>query len=155
MLCKQESKGIPLSSDQDEWLQDTDEESDEQELEAHYMYMAKIQEVYTDDDYNVFANVTKHSEQLKSINDTSLVEKTDSNVTPNSSNTCDNKGKANQNVDEPENERVVLASLIANLKLDVDENKMKHKQLKKANTYLSQELEKIKQDLFYCRSELE
>ncbi|GJZ98341.1 hypothetical protein Tco_0670794 [Tanacetum coccineum] len=27
---------------QDEWLQDTDEEPDEQELEAHYMYMAKI-----------------------------------------------------------------------------------------------------------------
>ncbi|GJS01187.1 hypothetical protein Tco_0317695 [Tanacetum coccineum] len=38
----QESKGIPLSAEQDEWLQDTDEEPDEQELEAHYMYMAKI-----------------------------------------------------------------------------------------------------------------
>ncbi|GJX65449.1 hypothetical protein Tco_0299792 [Tanacetum coccineum] len=64
-------------------------------------------------------------------------------------------GKADQNVDEPDNERVMLASLIANLKLDVDENKMKHKQLKKENTSLSQELEKSKQDLFYCRSELE
>ncbi|GJV80337.1 integrase, catalytic region, zinc finger, CCHC-type containing protein [Tanacetum coccineum] len=28
-----------------DWLHDTDEEPDEQELEAHYMYMAKIQEV--------------------------------------------------------------------------------------------------------------
>ncbi|GKC97602.1 retrovirus-related pol polyprotein from transposon TNT 1-94 [Tanacetum coccineum] len=45
MLCKQKSKGIPLSAKQDEWLHDTDEEPDEQELEAHYMYMAKIQEV--------------------------------------------------------------------------------------------------------------
>nr|GFD44382.1 hypothetical protein [Tanacetum cinerariifolium] len=27
---------------------DTDDESDDQELEAHYMYMAKIQEVYPD-----------------------------------------------------------------------------------------------------------
>ncbi|GJS14600.1 hypothetical protein Tco_0409072 [Tanacetum coccineum] len=28
-----------------DWLEDTDEEIDEQELEAHYSYMAKIQEV--------------------------------------------------------------------------------------------------------------
>ncbi|GKF64291.1 hypothetical protein Tco_0187739, partial [Tanacetum coccineum] len=72
MLCKQESKGVPLSAEQDEWLHDTDDEPDEQELEAHYMYMAKIQEVLTTDfgptynaellekvqsdiDYNVFA----------------------------------------------------------------------------------------------------
>ncbi|GKC10363.1 LTR copia-type gag-polypeptide [Tanacetum coccineum] len=45
MLCKQKSKGIPLSAKQDEWLHDTDEEPDEQEQEAYYMYMAKIQEV--------------------------------------------------------------------------------------------------------------
>ncbi|GKE60059.1 hypothetical protein Tco_1510426, partial [Tanacetum coccineum] len=63
----------------------------------------------------------------------------------------DNEGKADQNVGKLENERVLLASLIANLKLDVDEKKMKHTQLKKAYTSLSQELEKIKQDLFYCR----
>ncbi|GKE18754.1 hypothetical protein Tco_1426331 [Tanacetum coccineum] len=45
MLCKQEEKGVLLSAEQDDWLQDNDEEPDEQELEAHYMYMAKIQEV--------------------------------------------------------------------------------------------------------------
>ncbi|GKB10950.1 retrovirus-related pol polyprotein from transposon TNT 1-94 [Tanacetum coccineum] len=81
-------------------------------------------------------------------------EKTNRNVIRDSSNMCDNEGKAGQNVDESEDERVVLASLTANLKLDIDENKMKHKKLKKANMYLSQELEKSKQDLFYCRSEL-
>nr|GEZ95151.1 hypothetical protein [Tanacetum cinerariifolium] len=32
-----------------DWLADTDEEVDEQELEAHYSYMAKIQEVPTAD----------------------------------------------------------------------------------------------------------
>ncbi|GJX85769.1 hypothetical protein Tco_0336543 [Tanacetum coccineum] len=37
MLCKQEEKGVPLSVERSDWLQDTDEESDEQELEAHYM----------------------------------------------------------------------------------------------------------------------
>ncbi|GJU39025.1 hypothetical protein Tco_1191982 [Tanacetum coccineum] len=29
MLCKQEGKGVPLSVEMDEWLQDTDEEPDE------------------------------------------------------------------------------------------------------------------------------
>ncbi|GKC34110.1 hypothetical protein Tco_1046494, partial [Tanacetum coccineum] len=45
LLCKQEEKGVPLSSEQGEWLDDTDEELDEQELEAHYLLMEKIQEV--------------------------------------------------------------------------------------------------------------
>ncbi|GKG44668.1 hypothetical protein Tco_0486106, partial [Tanacetum coccineum] len=43
MLCNQEEKGVLLNAEQGDWLDDTDEEPDEQELEAHYMYMAKIQ----------------------------------------------------------------------------------------------------------------
>nr|GFB14297.1 hypothetical protein [Tanacetum cinerariifolium] len=49
LLCKKTEKGVPLCADQTIWLDDTDEELDEQELEAHYMYMAKIQEVHTID----------------------------------------------------------------------------------------------------------
>nr|GFC65705.1 hypothetical protein [Tanacetum cinerariifolium] len=70
---------------------------DEQELEAHYSYMAKIQEVPTADSgtdlepveqvqndagYNVVANVLQHSEQSESVSNTCLVEMDDSNVTP-------------------------------------------------------------------------
>ncbi|GJZ32312.1 hypothetical protein Tco_0577748, partial [Tanacetum coccineum] len=33
-----------LSAEHSEWLQDTDDEPDEQELEAHYMYIEEIQE---------------------------------------------------------------------------------------------------------------
>ncbi|GKB61319.1 hypothetical protein Tco_0917505 [Tanacetum coccineum] len=40
-----EARSMPLRAEHDEWLHDTDEEPDEQELEAHYMYMTKIQEV--------------------------------------------------------------------------------------------------------------
>ncbi|GKG03810.1 hypothetical protein Tco_0314197, partial [Tanacetum coccineum] len=36
---------VPLQAEQADWLEDTDEEIDEQELEAHYSYMANIQEV--------------------------------------------------------------------------------------------------------------
>ncbi|GJT82317.1 hypothetical protein Tco_1056659 [Tanacetum coccineum] len=45
MMCKQAEQGVPLQAEQADWLEDTDEEIDEQELEAHYSYMAKIQEV--------------------------------------------------------------------------------------------------------------
>nr|GFD24341.1 hypothetical protein [Tanacetum cinerariifolium] len=43
-LCKQAEKGVSLQAEQYDWLADTDEEIDKQELEAHYSYMAKIQE---------------------------------------------------------------------------------------------------------------
>ncbi|GKA77366.1 hypothetical protein Tco_0783827, partial [Tanacetum coccineum] len=44
LLCKQAEKGVPFQVEQSDWLADTDEEIDEQELEAHYSYMEKIQE---------------------------------------------------------------------------------------------------------------
>nr|GEW85476.1 reverse transcriptase domain-containing protein [Tanacetum cinerariifolium] len=49
LLCKQAKQGAPLQAEQYDWLEDTNEEIDEQELEAHYSYMAKIQEVPTAD----------------------------------------------------------------------------------------------------------
>nr|GEZ12988.1 hypothetical protein [Tanacetum cinerariifolium] len=49
LLCKQAEKGVPLQAEQYDWLADTDEEIDEHELEVHYSYMAKIQEVPTAD----------------------------------------------------------------------------------------------------------
>nr|GEY80009.1 hypothetical protein [Tanacetum cinerariifolium] len=49
LLCKQAEKCVSLQAEQSDWLADTDEEIDEQEMEAHYHYMAKIQEVPTVD----------------------------------------------------------------------------------------------------------
>ncbi|GKG27748.1 hypothetical protein Tco_0406075, partial [Tanacetum coccineum] len=49
LLCKQAEKGVQLQVEQYDWLADMDEEIDEQELEAHYSYMAKIQEVLNAD----------------------------------------------------------------------------------------------------------
>ncbi|GJZ47591.1 hypothetical protein Tco_0601423 [Tanacetum coccineum] len=121
-----------------ETLADTDEEIDEQELEAHYSYMAKIQEVPTadlgtdseplehvqyDTGYNVFANEIQHSEQSESISNTCVVETDDNDVIPDSSDMCDNDIQNDQNDVVCNDERVTLANLIANLKLDVDEIK--------------------------------
>ncbi|GJV37292.1 integrase, catalytic region, zinc finger, CCHC-type containing protein [Tanacetum coccineum] len=162
MMCKQAEQGVPLQAEQADWLEDTDEEIDEQELEAHYSYMAKIQEVSpaesssTDtpleqvqnhDENDVFANVRRHSEQPESINDTYVLEKDDSNVIPDSSNICTNDNQVDQNATECVDERVALANLIANLTLDTEENKTVLKQLKKANASLTQELKECKTNL--------
>ncbi|GKB05622.1 hypothetical protein Tco_0833817 [Tanacetum coccineum] len=159
LLCKQAEKGVQLQAEQSDWLADTDEEIDEQELEAHYSYMAKIQEVPNADSgtdseplehvqydtgYNVFANEIQHSEQFESISNKCVVETVDSNVILDSSDMCDNDIQNDQNVVECDDERVALANLIANLKLDVDENKKIQKQLKKANTTLAHELTECK-----------
>nr|GEV50882.1 hypothetical protein [Tanacetum cinerariifolium] len=148
LLYKQDENGVPLQAKQADWLEDTDEESDEQKLKAHYSFMAKIQEVLPlesrsdaellekvqyDAKYNVFANERQHSEQ------------------PNSSNMYDNDNQADQNAKEYDDEHVVLA----NLKLDIDENKKIQKQLTRANTSLSQELEECKSILEECKSSLE
>ncbi|GJR99059.1 integrase, catalytic region, zinc finger, CCHC-type containing protein [Tanacetum coccineum] len=76
--------------------------------------------------------------------DTEPLEQVDSNVIPDSLNMCDNDIQTYQNAIECDDERVALANLIANLKLDVDENKKIQKQLKKANTSLAHELKECK-----------
>ncbi|GJV79558.1 retrovirus-related pol polyprotein from transposon TNT 1-94 [Tanacetum coccineum] len=134
LMCKQAEQGVPLQAGQADWLPDTDKEIDEKELEAHYSYMAKIKEVPTADsgtdteplervhndaEYNVFANVRQHSEQSESTSNTCLVEKDDSNVTPDSPNMCDND-------------------------IQTDQNAKIQKQLKKANASLAHELKECK-----------
>nr|GEW55346.1 hypothetical protein [Tanacetum cinerariifolium] len=82
---KQAEQSVPLQAKQYDWLADTDEEVDEQELEAHYTYMAKIQEQL------------QHSEQSESISNTCLVETDDSNVTPDSPDMCEDDIQNEQN----------------------------------------------------------
>nr|GEW41868.1 hypothetical protein [Tanacetum cinerariifolium] len=118
-----------ILEEQSDWLEYTDEEIDKQELEAHYSFMAKIHE---------------HSKQPESISNTCVVEKVDSNNILDSPDMYDNDIQTDQNDVECDDERVVLANLIANLRLDINENKKIQKQLKKANTSLAHELRKCK-----------
>nr|GEZ75038.1 hypothetical protein [Tanacetum cinerariifolium] len=94
LLCKQEEAGIQLNEEQADWRDDTDDdELEDQELEAHYMYMAQLQEispdaansgpvfddeplqkVLNDDHYNVFVIESIHPEQSKSMHDTYPIE---------------------------------------------------------------------------------
>ncbi|GKG21982.1 hypothetical protein Tco_0384577, partial [Tanacetum coccineum] len=71
------------------------------ELEAHYSYKAKIQEVPT-------ADSRTDTEPLEK-------EKVDSNVIRDSPDMCDNDISTDQNAEECDDERAALANLIANL----------------------------------------
>ncbi|GKB27992.1 hypothetical protein Tco_0867393 [Tanacetum coccineum] len=109
---------------------DTDEEIDEQELEAHYSYMAKIQEVPNadsgtdsepleqvqyDTDDNVFANDIQHFEQSESISNTCVVETGDRNVIPDSPDMCDNDIQEDQNDVECDDELLDLSAGLSEL----------------------------------------
>ncbi|GKE18745.1 hypothetical protein Tco_1426322 [Tanacetum coccineum] len=83
-------------------------------------------------------------EEIDEQNNTCVVETGDSNVILDSPDMCDNDIQNDQNAVDCDDERVALANLIANLKLDVDENKKIQKQLKKANASLTQELTECK-----------
>ncbi|GJS79741.1 hypothetical protein Tco_0729622 [Tanacetum coccineum] len=104
-------------TEQVNWRDDTDDEPEDQELEALYMFMAKIQEVTpdaadnsgpifddeplqkvhnSDADYNVFANERQYPEQPESVNDTYLIEQGDTNIIHDSSNMSNNGEEAVQ-----------------------------------------------------------
>nr|GEU94806.1 hypothetical protein [Tanacetum cinerariifolium] len=89
----------------------------------------------------------KSTSGVECIINTSIVEKVDSNVIPDSPDMCDNEIQTGQNAVECDDERTALANLIANLKLDIDENKKIQNQLKKANASLTQDWKECKSTL--------
>ncbi|GKB38648.1 retrotransposon protein, putative, ty1-copia subclass, partial [Tanacetum coccineum] len=144
-----------------DWRDDTDDEPEDQELEAHYLYMAKIQEVTPNaadnsgpifdsellqkvqndnDNYNVFANDGEHLEQLESVDDTYLEEQGDTNITIDSLDMSTNGEMVDQDDDDLAKERDLLASLIEKLKCEIDDNKNRNKFLESSNKTLIDKL---------------
>nr|GEZ48567.1 retrovirus-related Pol polyprotein from transposon TNT 1-94 [Tanacetum cinerariifolium] len=110
LLCKQEEAGIHLNAEQADWKDDTDDESDDQELKVHYMYMAKLQEVIPD-----------AADNSGPIFDTETVQQ-------------------NDGTNDLDNERELLASLIEKLKCEIDESKYRNKFLETSNKVLVEKL---------------
>nr|GEX43242.1 hypothetical protein [Tanacetum cinerariifolium] len=152
--CKQEEAGIQLNAEQADWRDDTDDELEDQELEAHYMYMAKLQEVSPDAadsgpifdaeplqkvsndyHYNVFAIESEHPEQSESIHDTYPIEQDEHNVIIDSLDMSYDREQIDQNDDDADlvNEIELLASLIEKLKCEIDESKNHNKILETSN----------------------
>nr|GEV09339.1 hypothetical protein [Tanacetum cinerariifolium] len=119
LLCKQEEAGIQLNAEQADWRDDIDDEFEDQELEAHYMYMAQIQEVSPDaadfgpifnveplqkvsnnDHYNVFSIESEHPEQSESVHDTYPIEQDEHNVIINSLDMSYDREQTDQNDDD-------------------------------------------------------
>nr|GFC43793.1 hypothetical protein [Tanacetum cinerariifolium] len=157
LLCKQEEAGIQLNAEQADWKDDTDD----QELEAHYMYMAKIQEVspdavdsgpifdtepeqkvQNDDHYDMFAIECQHPEQSESVHKTYLIELDAHNVIIESVDMNYDSEQIDQNNKDADlaKERELLASLIKKLKCEIDENKNHNKFLETSNKVLSDKL---------------
>nr|GEX07351.1 hypothetical protein [Tanacetum cinerariifolium] len=159
-----EEAGIQLNAEQADWRDDTDDESEDQELEAHYMYMAQIQEVSpdvadsgpifdsepvqkvsTDDYYNVLAIESEHPEQSESVHDTYPIEQDEHNVIINSLDMSYDREQIDQNDDDDDdndlaNERELLASLIEKLKCEINDSKNRNKYLETSNKVLIEQL---------------
>ncbi|GKB71594.1 hypothetical protein Tco_0933006, partial [Tanacetum coccineum] len=161
LLCKQEEAGFLLNAEQADWRDETNDEPEDQELEAHYMYMAQIQEVTPDaadnfgptfdaeplqkvqnddDNYNVFANDKEHPEQPESVNDTYLGEQSDTNITIDSLDMCNKGEMVDQDDDDLAKECDLLASLIEKLKCEIDDSKNHNKFLETSNKALVDKL---------------
>nr|GEU37060.1 putative zinc finger, CCHC-type [Tanacetum cinerariifolium] len=94
LLCKQEEARIQLSVEQVYWRDDTDDEPKDQELEAHYMYMSKIQDVSLN-----------AADKFRPVFDIEPLQ------------------KADHDDDDLARERNLLASLIEKLKCEIDDSK--------------------------------
>ncbi|GKC90636.1 retrovirus-related pol polyprotein from transposon TNT 1-94 [Tanacetum coccineum] len=162
LLCKQEEAGFQLNAEQDDWRDDNDDEPEDQELEAHYMYMAQIQEVTLDvadnsgpifdakplqkvqinkDNYNVFAIESKHPEQPESVNDTYPVKQDEHNIIIDSLDmSCDREQDDQDDNDDLAKERDLLASLIMKLKCEINDSKNHNKFLETSNKALVDKL---------------
>nr|GEV16968.1 hypothetical protein [Tanacetum cinerariifolium] len=161
ILCKQEEAEFQLNVEQADWRDDTNDELDDQELEAHYMYMAKLQEVTPDvadnsgpifdteplqhvlitDNYNVFTIKSAHPEQSKSVNDTYPIEKDKHNMIIDSLDMSYDRQQIDQdNADDLDNERKLLASLIEKLKREIHDSKNRNKFLETSNKALVDKL---------------
>nr|GEU65407.1 hypothetical protein [Tanacetum cinerariifolium] len=125
LLCKQEEIVIQLNAKQADWKDDTDDESDDQELEAHYI---------------------EHHEQSQSIHNTYPIEQDEHNVIIDSLDMSYDREQIDQNDDanDLDNERELLASLIEKLKCEIDESKNRNQFLETSNKVL---VEKLKETI--------
>ncbi|GKA09958.1 zinc finger, CCHC-type containing protein [Tanacetum coccineum] len=106
-----------LNAEQADWRDDIDDEPDDHELEAHYMYMAQIQEVTPD-----------AADNSGPILDTEPLQKEENSY----------------HDDDLAKEHDLLASLIEKLKCEIDDSKNRNKFLESSNKTL---VDKLKSEI--------
>nr|GFB64798.1 hypothetical protein [Tanacetum cinerariifolium] len=125
LLCKQEEAEIQLNAEQADWKDDIDDESDDQELEAHSI---------------------QHPEQSESVHKTYLIEQDAHNVIPESVDMNYDSEQIDENDEDADlaEERELLASLIEKLKCEIDDTKNRNTLLETSNKVL---VEKLKSEI--------
>nr|GEX26945.1 hypothetical protein [Tanacetum cinerariifolium] len=153
LLCKQEEARIQLNAEQAYWRDDIDDELEDHELEAHYIYMAQLQEVSpdaaysgpifdveplqkvsNDDHYNVFAIESEHPEQSKAVHDIYPIEQDAHNVIIDSLDMSYDRKENDQNDDDND---------LANEKTISLQSQQKEAQIKLYKTRKDKELDKV------------
>nr|GEU97414.1 hypothetical protein [Tanacetum cinerariifolium] len=159
-----EEAGIQLNAEQADWRDDTDDdELEDHELEAHYMYMAQLQKVSpdaansgpifdakplqkvsNDDHYNVFTIKSAHPEQSKSVPNTYPIEQDAHNVIIDSLDMSYDREEIDQNDDNDlANEQLARRNRMKYaLKMEI-ECAQKEAQMKLYKTREDKELDKV------------
>ncbi|GJR83900.1 hypothetical protein Tco_0154685 [Tanacetum coccineum] len=89
-------------------------------------------------DYNVFSMEKEHPEQPEFVNDTYLVDQADTNTTAHSSNMSNKEREPDQD-NNLQKERELLASLIEQLKCEIDDCKNQNKLFESLNKAFKEE----------------
>ncbi|GJR32661.1 hypothetical protein Tco_1108893 [Tanacetum coccineum] len=166
-----ENVGTQLNAEKVDWKDDIDDESDDQELEAHCMYMTQIQKVSpdaadnsgpifnveplqkvqnNDHNYNVFAIENDHPEQPEYVNDTYLEEQGDTNITIDSLDMCYDREQDDQDdTDELAEEREIEDFKTKNKSLESSNNHFKeaNNELSKTNQLMFKDQKKFQTEL--------
>nr|GEU86915.1 integrase, catalytic region, zinc finger, CCHC-type, peptidase aspartic, catalytic [Tanacetum cinerariifolium] len=108
-----------------------------------------LQKVSNDDNYNVFAIESEHPEQSTSIHDTYPIEQDEHNMIIDSLDMSYDSEQIDQNDDDNDldNERELLASLIEKLKCEINDGKNRNKFLETSNKVLVEKLKGETEDL--------
>ncbi|GJS81873.1 integrase, catalytic region, zinc finger, CCHC-type containing protein [Tanacetum coccineum] len=140
LFYKQKEAGFQLNAEQADWRDDTNDEPEDHELEAHFMYIAQIQEVTLDAADN--SGPIFDAEPLQKVQN----DNDNYNVFTNDSEHPDNsRGEADPDEDEDlARERDLLASLIEKIKCEIDESKDRNKLLESSNKTL---VDKLKSEI--------
>ncbi|GKD99977.1 hypothetical protein Tco_1387961, partial [Tanacetum coccineum] len=143
---------------------------EDQELEAHYLYMVKIQKVTLDaannsgpifdtkplqkvknhnDNYNVFANDREHPEQSEYVNDTYMEEQGDTNITIDSLDMNTNGETVDQDDNDLAKECEIKDFKTKNKSLEPSNNNFKeaNNELSKTNQLKFKDLKKFQAEL--------
>ncbi|GJW16477.1 hypothetical protein Tco_0020610 [Tanacetum coccineum] len=144
LLCKQEEVGFQLNAEQADWKDDPDDEPDDQELKAHYMYMVQIQEVTPD-----------VADNSGPIFDTEPLQKDDDDFAKEHDLLASLIKKLKCKIDDNKNRKFFLESsnkvLVDKLKGEIQDLKTKNKSLESSNNHFKEannELSKTNQLMF-------